>query len=85
MFVSRCFFRKELEEIWNKCYFGEAQRREFTPAFDGIILPLLRVKNCASSEGINYGILTGPSQMTSTNLGRSASRRVLDYYLSSCT
>ncbi|XP_046853239.1 protein regulator of cytokinesis 1-like isoform X2 [Xenia sp. Carnegie-2017] len=26
--------RKELAEIWDKCYFGESQRREFTPAFD---------------------------------------------------
>ncbi|XP_028416541.1 protein regulator of cytokinesis 1-like isoform X1 [Dendronephthya gigantea] len=26
--------RKELMEIWDKCYFGEAQRHEFTPAFD---------------------------------------------------
>lgn len=26
--------RKELVEMWDKCYFGEAQRKEFTPAFD---------------------------------------------------
>lgn len=26
--------RRELDEIWDKCYFGESQRREFTPAFD---------------------------------------------------
>jgi hypothetical protein len=29
-------FRRELDEIWDKCYFGESQRREFTPAFDGM-------------------------------------------------
>jgi hypothetical protein len=23
-------------EIWDKCYFGESQRHEFTPAFDGM-------------------------------------------------
>lgn len=27
--------RKELMEMWDKCYFGESQRHEFTPAFDG--------------------------------------------------
>lgn len=26
--------RKELSDLWNKCYFGPAQREEFTPAFD---------------------------------------------------
>lgn len=26
--------RKELAEMWDKCFFGEAQRGEFTPAFD---------------------------------------------------
>ena len=28
-------FRKELSELWDKCFFGPAQREEFTPAFDG--------------------------------------------------
>lgn len=26
--------RKELSDLWDKCYFGPAQREEFTPAFD---------------------------------------------------
>ncbi|XP_028403119.1 protein regulator of cytokinesis 1-like [Dendronephthya gigantea] len=26
--------RKELKQLWDKCYFGEDERREFSPAFD---------------------------------------------------
>ena len=28
--------RKELKQLWDKCFFGEDERREFTPAFDGM-------------------------------------------------
>ena len=31
-----CYSRKELSDLWDKCFFGPAQREEFTPAFDGM-------------------------------------------------
>ena len=44
LFFCVCFcFRKELVEMWDKCYFGEAQRKEFTPAFDGMKFRQLRI------------------------------------------
>lgn len=31
-----CYSRKELSDLWDKCFFGPVQREEFTPAFDGM-------------------------------------------------
>ena len=41
-----CHSRKELSDLWDKCFFGPAQREEFTPAFDG----MCDIIHCAANK-----------------------------------
>ena len=41
-----CYSRKELSDLWDKCFFGPAQREEFTPAFDG----MCDIIHCAATK-----------------------------------
>ena len=41
-----CYSRKELSDLWDKCFFGPAQREEFTPAFDG----MCDIIRCAANQ-----------------------------------
>ena len=49
-----CHSRKELSDLWDKCFFGPAQREEFTPAFDGMcgINTLCSKESCSVSSNL---------------------------------
>ena len=60
-----CYSRKELSDLWDRCFFGPAQREEFTPAFDG----MCDVMHCAANKTVVFPPISFPG-FSSTCPGR---------------